>query len=118
MAQADIDEDIKIIAICPGVVSTPLWTHRADNFSKQMGYSDEMGITPEEVAEAMLELIQDGKYEGGTLMQIDKEGKRLAESAQAVPLKGEGLDEWKASAYAPIREVYKKEREVGKKAGA
>lgn len=57
MAQADIDENVKVVAICPGVVATPLWTQRDDAVAKQMGYTDEIGITPEEVAEAMLELV-------------------------------------------------------------
>lgn len=133
MAQADADENVKVVCICPGMVSTPLWTgDAAKHVFDQYSYSDDMCITPEEVAVAMKEMIEDGSFKGGALMEVTKDRPRnRLESATAVV--DESLDNeamkafWvrlhfyhesspielttlQAKNWAPLREVFKKER--------
>lgn len=134
MAQADADENVKVVCILPGMVSTPLWTgDAAKHVFDQFQYSDDMCTTPEEVALAMKEMIEDGSFEGGALMEVTKDRPRnRLESAKSI------IDESKDSAetiafmvsllraqcpfcecsltitqeknWAPLREVFKKER--------
>ncbi|KAK5122449.1 hypothetical protein LTR85_004033 [Meristemomyces frigidus] len=118
MAQADVDEDCKIVCVCPGVVATPLWTSdAAKDVAKQYGYNDEMSITPEEVAEAMMEMVQSGEYPGGSLLEVSKGNLRgqlesMQSSAQAMASNSAGYQTWLENNSAPIREVWNKERGV------
>lgn len=114
MAQADVDENCKVVAVCPGMVSTPLWTgEAAKDVAKQYSYTDDMCITSEDVAEAMLEMVQSGEYAGGSLLEVSKgkwrnrlesmeAGKAAAQSAE--------MQQWLENSYKPTREVWKKER--------
>lgn len=134
MAQADVDENVKVCCILPGMVSTPLWTgDAAKHVHDQFMYSDDMCTTPEEIAQAMKEMVEGESYDGGALMEVTKERPRnRLESAKAV-LKG-SLEEgspmktfqvrcltlrgilllWltieQEKNLAPLREVFKKER--------
>lgn len=61
-----------------------------------------------EVAEAVLELVEDSKYEGGTVMTYTPyAGKAVDIEALFAPLK--------EASYAPVRKVLKEERESGLK---
>lgn len=50
------------------IVATPLWTDRSDNKLKEFRYGEGPILTTEEVAEATLRVIEEGKYTGGTVM--------------------------------------------------
>ena len=115
MAQADADEDVKVVCICPGMVSTPLWTgEAAKHVNAQFSYTDDMCITPDEVAEAMKEMIEQGRYKGGALLEVSKATPRnVLENPQSSAMKGqqgEELKAWLDRSYAPLREVFAKER--------
>lgn len=114
MAQADVDENIKIVAICPGIVATPLWTGAAaKEVAKQYTYSDEMAITVEEVSRAMKDLIEQGKYGGGSLLEMSKaNGAKLLNSSEAELAKDTSPESkaWIDHCYAPPREILRKER--------
>lgn len=86
MAQAEADENVKIVCILPGMVSTPLWTgDAAKHVFDQFQYNDDMCTTPEEIAVAMKEMIEDGSFEGGALMEVTKDRPRARlESAKSV----------------------------------
>ncbi|KAK4542110.1 hypothetical protein LTR36_007141 [Oleoguttula mirabilis] len=118
MTQADVDENCKIVCICPGMVSTPLWTgDAAKDVAEQYSYTDEVCITPEDVAEAMMEMVQSGEYPGGSLLECSKRNLReRLESREAGALvmasKSAEPHQWVEKCYAPIREVWKKERGV------
>lgn len=116
MAQADEDENIKVVAVCPGIVATPLWTGAAaEEVAKQYAYSDAMAITAEEVADAMKELIEQGKYRGGSLLEVSKaKGINLLESECSDLSKNLGPESkaWVDHCYAPAREILKNERGV------
>lgn len=72
MGHADSAEGIKVVCVCPGMVDTPIWHDRGDTKADKYGYTD--GSTPrntsDEVAQSMLRLTEEGKYQGGTIMTI------------------------------------------------
>lgn len=71
MAPADEMEDIKVVAILPGMVDTPLWTgEEAKDVATQFSFQAEQSLTADEVAVAMKDLVEQGKFTGGTLLQI------------------------------------------------
>ena len=123
MAQADLDESVKVICICPGMVSTPLWTgSQGDNVRGQFSYTEDICITADDVADAMKEMIEEPKYKGGALMEVKKGALRNElESAQSIVLEGEeGSDEmvaFRENLSKPLREVFAKERGVSVKNG-
>jgi len=116
MAQADEDENCKIVAILPGAVSTPLWTRdAAKDVAKQFSYADDACITADEVAEAMMEMVQSGEYPGGCLLEVSKgkpvgklESKEVGKEAGATA--SQEVQQWLHSSYGPVREVWNKER--------
>lgn len=115
MAQADADESIKIVCILPGMVSTPLWTgEQAKHVNSQFSYTDDVCITPEQVAEAMQELIESPKYKGGALLEVKKgELRNELESAQSFTISDQETPEMRKffdNLHAPLREQFKKER--------
>lgn len=115
MAQADKDENVKIVSICPGIMSNPLWQGSdAKDVANQYSYSDDMAITAEEVARAMKDLIEKGKFTGGSLLEILKvKGSGLLESSEASIATGPETQAWVNQCYAPVREIFKKERRAG-----
>ncbi|KAK3670114.1 hypothetical protein LTR78_010054 [Recurvomyces mirabilis] len=120
MAQADYDENFKIVCILPGMVSTPLWTGEAAKaVNKQYSFTEDVCITPADVAEAMMEMITEAKYGGGSLMETSKAKPRnMLESREAYKLDEHSPPEmksWADECYRPVREVFSKEREVGGK---
>ena len=123
MRQADEDENVKVVCICPGMVSTPLWTGEdAKHVHSQFSYTDDVCISPDDVAEAMKELVEDGKYKGGALLEVKKGDLRHdLESAQSFNLDGldpEVAKKFIGPMYGPLREVFANERGVGLKNGA
>lgn len=115
MAQADKDEDIKVVCVCPGIVSTPLWTGPdAAAVSKQYSYSEEMAITSEEVAEAMKDMVEQGKFNGGSLLEVSKRNRRKElESTEVPSAQDPEAQAWIDGCYAPARQVFMKERGAG-----
>lgn len=71
LGHADGSEGVKVVCICPGIVRTPLWEDREDDRAKDFNYGEEgsPSNTPEEIAEAMLRIVEEGKYGGGTVLQ-------------------------------------------------
>lgn len=114
MTQADKDENIKVVSVCPGIVATPLWqSSQASEVAKQYSYSDNMAIAPEEVAEAMKDLVEQEKFPGGSLLEVSKKkGVNLLESNEVPSAKSPELQDWIDQCYAPTREMLKKERGV------
>ena len=114
MAPADEDENIKVVAVCPGIVATPLWTgDDAKEVAKQYTYSDKMAITAEEVARAMKDLIEQGKYSGGSLLEVSKaNGAMLLDSSSSDLAKDTSPESkaWIDQCYAVPREILRKER--------
>ncbi|KAF7853291.1 uncharacterized protein EAF02_011945 [Botrytis sinoallii] len=58
---------IRVTAIAPALVQTPIWSHQPDKMT--MLTSDQRWIPAETVAEAMLELLTRAEYVGGTILE-------------------------------------------------
>ena len=74
MAPLHQEFGIKVVAVAPGMVMTPLWLENPDKM-KAISEADVLA-TPEEVATAMLMLVESDKYEGGTVLEKLKETTR------------------------------------------
>ncbi|OQV01821.1 hypothetical protein CLAIMM_07112 [Cladophialophora immunda] len=61
---------IKVVAVAPGMVYTPLWSDHPDKL--KAATAKDIWITPEEQAAVMLELVENGEYEGGTVLETLK----------------------------------------------
>lgn len=57
MAQADKDENVKVVCVCPGMVDTPLWTgEEAKDAADQHSFTTDVCVEAEEVGRAMIEM--------------------------------------------------------------
>jgi NAD(P)-dependent dehydrogenase (short-subunit alcohol dehydrogenase family) len=114
MAQADEDESIKVVAICPGIVATPLWTGAAaKDVAKQYAYNDKMAIAVEDVSRAMKDMVEQGKYGGGSLLELSKaNGASLLDSSSSdlTTDTDPEVKAWLDQCYATPREILGKER--------
>jgi 3-hydroxybutyrate dehydrogenase len=92
---ADLEKisGIRVAAVLPGIVKTPLWLDNPDKLKivRQEGESSDPWVTPQETAEAMLALVKDNEIlseaggamvpiEGGTCLEI------LARYVRDVPM--------------------------------
>jgi hypothetical protein len=50
------------------IVASPLWTDREDDRAKRLNYGKAPMLQPEDIAETMMKLIEEGKYGGGTVL--------------------------------------------------
>lgn len=69
---------IRVTAVAPGVIKTPLWTDNPDKM-KMIDSVKDVWVEPEEVAAVMLDLIENDKYIGGTILEIGKDQVRPVE---------------------------------------
>ena len=117
MGQADEDENVKIVCICPGMVATPLWTRDdAAHVREQFSYADDLAVQPEEIAQAMQEMIEEKKYSGGTLIEVSKSrsrGELATDLAVVIEGQGEEMKAWLNKNYQPLREHFAQERGKG-----
>ena len=69
-------------AVAPGVIKTPLWTEAPEKLKNVKTEEGDEWATPEEVALAMLDLVEKdecvaGRIEGGSILEVGKEQVRL-----------------------------------------
>ncbi|EXJ71839.1 uncharacterized protein A1O5_04340 [Cladophialophora psammophila CBS 110553] len=76
LGDAESLQGTKVVAVCPGIVKTPIWTTGTPGSGERFQIKDEISITAETVAEAMQEVIESGKYPGGTIFEVSKLGTR------------------------------------------
>ncbi|KIV90669.1 hypothetical protein PV10_05301 [Exophiala mesophila] len=74
---------IKVVAVAPGMVQTPLWTNNPDKMKAIT--ADDVLITPEELAMVMLDLVQNDEYQGGTVLEALKYKTRKIEVGSPLP---------------------------------
>jgi NAD(P)-dependent dehydrogenase (short-subunit alcohol dehydrogenase family) len=67
---------IRVSAIAPGVVRTPLWTEHPEKL-KWINEGEDTWVTPEETAEQMLRLMEDDELPGGTVLEVGCGNTRL-----------------------------------------
>ncbi|OAP56482.1 hypothetical protein AYL99_09661 [Fonsecaea erecta] len=65
---------IKVVAVAPGMVYTPLWTDHPEKI--KAADKKDIWITPEEQAAVMLDVVEKGEYEGGTVLETLKDFTR------------------------------------------
>ncbi|APA09596.1 hypothetical protein SS1G_06252 [Sclerotinia sclerotiorum 1980 UF-70] len=72
---------VRVSAVAPGLIKTPLWTDHPEKmaFLSKEDPENSYWVTPESVAERMLELVESEKYLGGTILEVGK-GVRKVEA--------------------------------------
>lgn len=104
---------VKITTICPGIVNTPLVTPEK---VKQFSFAEERALTPDKVAENMLDLIQKKEFPCGTVLELSMTGSRIIPEWNILAPQGAGTgQELNAEAMMkamlfPIEEKLSKER--------
>lgn len=71
LAPLEASHGVRVSAVAPGVVCTPLWVEHPD----KMAYLDPEAdgwVTPDEVAAAMLRCVEDEGLPGGTVLEVGK----------------------------------------------
>ncbi|EME39392.1 hypothetical protein DOTSEDRAFT_83157 [Dothistroma septosporum NZE10] len=114
MAQADVDESVKVVCICPGVVDTPLWTgDAAKDIKEQYKFSRKRSVTPREVALAMKEMVEDegAKYPGGSLLRIAQGRELELLDVEQAFANSPGMQQYTDHLYGPVRVAFRQERE-------
>ncbi|KAF9884218.1 hypothetical protein FE257_002209 [Aspergillus nanangensis] len=76
LAASDEREGVKVVAVCPSFVNTPLWTDAPDRVNQYTLESAKM-LAPEAVADGMVSIIENGQYGGGTLLEMNATGQRV-----------------------------------------
>ncbi|KAJ1323115.1 15-hydroxyprostaglandin dehydrogenase (NAD) [Microdochium nivale] len=69
---------IRVNAVAPGIIKTPLWTESPDKLAWVDEDKDEW-VTPEYVAEVMLRLVQEPEHVGGTVLEVGTDQVRHVE---------------------------------------
>lgn len=71
--------NIRVNAVAPGVIKTPLWTEHPEKLRFVSEGTDEWA-SPEEVAEAMLRCLVDEELLGGSILEVGKDQTRLVKA--------------------------------------
>ncbi|KAL1649582.1 hypothetical protein SLS58_001639 [Diplodia intermedia] len=87
MRKADAQEGVKVVALCPGVVRTPLWTPQTPtdgeeggektDLLREFGYAPSIILEPRDVAAAAVRLVEGAEYGGGTVLEVTTRGTRV-----------------------------------------
>ncbi|KAI5367751.1 Putative short-chain dehydrogenase/reductase SDR, NAD(P)-binding domain superfamily [Septoria linicola] len=79
MGQADGEVGVKLVAVLPGIVQTPLWEDRDDDSAAWKVYLDLMksALQPEDVAALMLKMTESPDYGGGTCVLTMTNGDEI-----------------------------------------
>lgn len=67
MKLAEKYEGVKIVTVCPGAVDSGLWDK---DKREQVNFSAMESLKPDDIAKVMVDLVQEGKYVGGTCMEV------------------------------------------------
>ncbi|VUC32622.1 unnamed protein product [Clonostachys rosea] len=70
-------QGVKVISICPGIVSTPIWTTGTPGSGERFGISEGILITSDAVAKTISDGIESAEYPGGTILEVSKLGTRV-----------------------------------------
>lgn len=76
LAMLEPQMNIRVNAVAPGIVKTPIWT--ADKLS-WVDEEVDSWVTAERVAQVMLDLIQNPEYVGGTILEVGVDVVRKVE---------------------------------------
>lgn len=76
LAPLEAQLGIRVVAVAPGVVRTPLWEENPDKLAF-LDPEHDGWVTPEEVAVAMLRLAEEDEFVGGTVLEVGKGHTRV-----------------------------------------
>ncbi|GAM40134.1 hypothetical protein TCE0_034r12244 [Talaromyces pinophilus] len=109
MKDAEKYQGVRIMAVCPGIVSTPQWTTGAP--AERLKLMEKIAITPEHVAQSIHEVITEpAKYAGGTVLEVLASGCRILPEWNVAPPDVELPAEAVAIGLKPILDVTAAER--------
>ncbi|KIW77994.1 hypothetical protein Z517_07827 [Fonsecaea pedrosoi CBS 271.37] len=77
LGDAEALQGVKVVAICPGIVSTPIWTTGTPGSGERFGITDQVSITADQVAKVVLDTVKSAKYPGGTIVEVSMLGTRV-----------------------------------------
>ncbi|KAL6690731.1 NAD(P)-binding protein [Trichoderma pleuroticola] len=69
LAQLEPRFGVRVNGVAPGVVRTPLWTEHPEKLMN-VDAAQDAWVTPQEVAQAMLQCIEENEYFGGTILEV------------------------------------------------
>jgi len=81
--------NIRVSGVAPGIIKTPLWTDHPEKLQCFDEAQDEW-IEPEEVAHAMLMLIECTDLPGGTILEVGKQQRRVVNAFNDPGPRGRG----------------------------
>jgi NAD(P)-dependent dehydrogenase (short-subunit alcohol dehydrogenase family) len=81
---------IKVVAVAPGMVNTPLWTDYPEKMKAVSWNKQDVVLEPEEVAEAMVRLVEGAQYPGGTVLEVLAEGRTRRVEVDSPVAEGRG----------------------------
>ncbi|KAK1976624.1 short chain dehydrogenase [Colletotrichum cereale] len=79
LALLEETDGIRVNAVAPGVVRTPLWTENPEKLVN-LDVSQDGWVTPQEVAEAMLRCVEEDSLVGGSILEVGKNRTRLVQA--------------------------------------
>lgn len=104
---------VKVTSICPGIVNTPLFT---PDKKEQYSFAEHKALSPDQVAQNMLDLLEKKEFTCGSVMEISLAGTRLVPEWNIAPpgAEGTGQNETERAAgmeamFAPIFKKLKAE---------
>jgi len=77
LAALDAPLGIRVSAVAPGVVKTPLWTEHPEKLKMVDENAGDKWVTPDECAEAMMKCMVDDSVPGGSVLEIGAGYTRL-----------------------------------------
>ncbi|KAJ3549268.1 hypothetical protein NM208_g587 [Fusarium decemcellulare] len=77
MGAAELHQGVRVVAVCPGIVSTPIWTTGTPGSGQRFGVTSDIAIGPDAVADVINEAVESAQYPGGTVLEISRLGKRV-----------------------------------------
>jgi len=90
LAGLDDSFGIRVNAVAPGVVRTPLFLDNPDKL-RWINEETDKWITPEEIAMQMLRLLEDQELVGGTILEVGHEHSRIVPLFMNPGPKGDGM---------------------------
>jgi NAD(P)-dependent dehydrogenase (short-subunit alcohol dehydrogenase family) len=81
---------IKVVAVAPGMVNTPLWTDYPEKMKAVSWNKQDVVLEPEEVVEAMVRLVEGAQYPGGTVLEVLAEGRTRRVEVDSPVAEGRG----------------------------